>query len=620
MNIVIKNAAININGEYLLENINMDINDNSKIGIVGPNGTGKSTLLKSILEPSMFVNGLGEEKFSISNTDKFKIGVIEQVQVNLENTLLDTLNEPFKNLIKIENDLAKLLNNFTAENSEKYSQLSNTYKLLGGYNYKKNIELMIKKFGFSDDDKLKQVKYFSGGEQVKIALMKLLLSEPDLLILDEPTNNLDIDTVEWLEDYLSHYNKAIIVVSHDRMFLNKIVNTIYEISDKKLIKYSGNYDFYEKNRVERYNKQLRDYETQTREVERLTQIYEKFRNKPSKASMALSKLKQAEKINVLDKPASLDKKSIKVNINNYEESSKIVIKMEDLSIGYDKEMFLINTEIKKGEHVAIIGPNGIGKSTLLKTIAGKLQPLSGNISYGLHVSPQYFDQLLTFNSNDFTILEEFKSNNKSMDEEEIRTYLGSFLFQNDDVYKKISVLSGGEKVRLKLAILFSFKPNLLILDEVTNHIDIKTKEYLEEIFSMYEGTLIFVSHDRYFTEKIANRLIVLSKNGVDITEEKYDEYLKKMNEEVAVETKKQEIPKKEKTTKNTYEIKKEINRLENEIAKLEVKISELTNETFNPEVYNDYKKLQEVNDKIEEKKNELKEKNDKWEELFESIQ
>ena len=620
MNIVIKNAAININGEYLLENINMDINDNSKIGIVGPNGTGKSTLLKSILEPSMFVNGLGEEKFSISNTDKFKIGVIEQVQVNLENTLLDTLNEPFKNLIKIENDLTKLLNNFTAENSEKYSQLSNTYKLLGGYNYKKNIELMIKKFGFNDDDKSKQVKYFSGGEQVKIALMKLLLSEPDLLILDEPTNNVDSDTVEWLEDYLSHYNKAIIVVSHDRMFLNKIVNTIYEISDKKLIKYSGNYDFYEKNRVERYNKQLRDYETQTREVERLTQIYEKFRNKPSKASMALSKLKQAEKINVLDKPASLDKKSIKVNINNYEESSKIVIKMEVLSIGYDKEMFLINTEIKKGEHVAIIGPNGIGKSTFLKTIAGKLQPLSGNISYGLHVSPQYFDQLLTFNSNDFTILEEFKSNNKSMDEEEIRTYLGSFLFQNDDVYKKISVLSGGEKVRLKLAILFSFKPNLLILDEVTNHIDIKTKEYLEEIFSMYEGTLIFVSHDRYFTEKIANRLIVLSKNGVDITEEKYDEYLKKMNEEVEVETKKQEIPKKEKSTKNTYEIKKEINRLENEIAKLEVKISELTNETFNPEVYNDYKKLQEVNDKIEEKKNELKEKNDKWEELFESIQ
>lgn len=620
MNIVIKNAAININGEYLLENINMDINDNSKIGIVGPNGTGKSTLLKAILYPSMFVNGLGEEKFSISNTDKFKIGVIEQVQVNLENTLLDTLNEPFKNLIKIENDLAKLLNNFTAENSEKYSQLSNTYKLLGGYNYKKNIELMIKKFGFSDDDKSKQVKYFSGGEQVKIALMKLLLSEPELLILDEPTNNLDIDTVEWLEDYLSHYNKAIIIVSHDRMFLNKIVNTIYEISDKKLIKYSGNYDFYEKNRVERYNKQLRDYEAQTKEVERLTQIYEKFRNKPSKASMALSKLKQAEKINVLDKPASLDKKSIKVNINNYEESSKIVIKMEDLSIGYDKEMFLINTEIKKGEHVAIIGPNGIGKSTLLKTIAGKLQPLSGNISYGLHVSPQYFDQLLTFNSNDFTILDEFKSNNKSMDEEEIRTYLGSFLFQNDDVYKKISVLSGGEKVRLKLAILFSFKPNLLILDEVTNHIDIKTKEYLEEIFSMYEGTLIFVSHDRYFTGKIANRLIVLSKNGVDITEEKYDEYLKKINEEIAVETKKQEIPKKEKSTKNTYEIKKEINRLENEIAKLEVKITELTNETFNPEVYNDYKKLQEVNNKIEAKKNELKEKNDKWEELFESIQ
>lgn len=620
MNIVIKNAAININGEYLLENINMDINDNSKIGIVGPNGTGKSTLLKAILDPSMFVNGLGEEKFSISNTDKFKIGVIEQVQVNLENTLLDTLNEPFKHLIKIENDLAKLLNNFTAENSEKYSQLSNTYKLLGGYNYKKNVELMIKKFGFSDEDKPKQVKYFSGGEQVKIALMKLLLSEPDLLILDEPTNNLDIDTVEWLEDYLSHYNKAIIIVSHDRMFLNKIVNTIYEISDKKLIKYSGNYDFYEKNRVERYNKQLRDYEAQTKEVERLTQIYEKFRNKPSKASMALSKLKQAEKINVLDKPASLDKKSIKVNINNYEESSKIVIKMEDLSIGYDKEMFLINTEIKKGEHLAIIGPNGIGKSTLLKTIAGKLQPLSGNISYGLHVSPQYFDQLLTFNSNDFTILDEFKSNNKSMAEEEIRTYLGSFLFQNDDVYKKISVLSGGEKVRLKLAILFSFKPNLLILDEVTNHIDIKTKEYLEEIFSIYEGTLIFVSHDRYFTEKIANRLIVLSKKGVDITEEKYDEYLKKINEEVAVETKKQEIPKKEKSTKNTYEIKKEINRLENEIAKLEVKISELTNETFNPEVYNDYKKLKEVNDKIEAKKNELKEKNDKWEELFESIQ
>ena len=626
MKLSIRNAGVTLNGNTILESINFDIKDGEHVAIVGRNGTGKTTFLKALINPDLFEEGIDEEKFTITRIGTYSLGYLSQVDFEDENrTLLDEIIKPYQYLIDMENRLNSLVIKMNKDNNEKYikeyTDLEHNFKMHNGYGYKKEYEVMISKFGFSESDKLKPIRDFSGGERTKIAFMRLLLQHPDLLLLDEPTNHLDINTIVWLEDYLKTYSGALILVSHDRMFLNNIVTKVYEIEYGKMYEYSGNYDYYEKEKEVRYNRLVKDYEFQQKEIKRLRAIYERFRFKPKKAGLAMSRLHQLEKMDILEKPNEEDRRVFKTNLSEIDLSSKKVIRLKDLAIGYDdKVLATISLDIKRGDKIGVIGANGIGKSTLLKTINGIIEPVSGSLEYGIHVKPGYFDQTLAMIDNDNTVLKEFREYLPDLTEPECRRALGSFLFKGDDVHKTIDVLSGGEKVRLTLCKIFYNKPNLLILDEPTNHMDILGKEHLENILSEYEGTIIFVSHDRYFVRKIAKSLLVFDNNGVTYYPYGYDQYVEENKKNVLVPEVKEKKKKKQEEVEpekvNLKDLKKELNKVENEIIKIEVKINELNNELFKEEVYNDYNKSSALNDKINKYKVELEELNKKWEELI----
>ena len=626
MKLSIRNAGVTLNGNTILESINFDIKDGEHVAIVGRNGTGKTTFLKALINPDLFEEGIDEEKFTITKIGTYSLGYLSQVDFEDENrTLLDEIIKPYQYLIDMENRLNSLVIKMNKDNNEKYikeyTDLEHNFKMHNGYGYKKEYEVMINKFGFSESDKAKPIRDFSGGERTKIAFMRLLLQHPDLLLLDEPTNHLDINTIVWLEDYLKTYSGALILVSHDRMFLNNIVTKVYEIEYGKMYEYSGNYDYYEKEKEVRYNRLVKDYEFQQKEIKRLRAIYERFRFKPKKAGLAMSRLHQLEKMDILEKPNEEDTRVFRTNLSEIDLSSKKVIRLKDLAIGYDdKVLATISLDIKRGDKIGVIGANGIGKSTLLKTINGIIEPVSGSLEYGIHVKPGYFDQTLAMIDNDNTVLKEFREYLPDLTEPECRRALGSFLFKGDDVHKTIDVLSGGEKVRLTLCKIFYNKPNLLILDEPTNHMDILGKEHLENILSEYEGTIIFVSHDRYFVRKIAKSLLVFDNNGVTYYPYGYDQYVEENKKNVLVpEVKEKKKKKQEEVVEekvNLKDLKKELNKVENEIIKIEVKINELNNELFKEEVYNDYSKSNALNDKINKYKLELEELNKKWEELI----
>ncbi len=622
MNIKIRNGAVTIGANTILEEVNLDINDKDKIAIVGRNGAGKTTLLKALITPTMFESGVGEEKFSITTLGKFKIGYLEQITFKDEEVILiDEVRKSFSHLIEME----KRINNLTANDLQdlnainEYTELMENYKLLGGYSYKKEYEKLLNTFGFKEEDKTKKIRDFSGGEKTKIAFIKLLLSKPDLLILDEPTNHLDIATIENLESYLKDYPGTLIIVSHDRLFLDNIVNIVYEIDYGRVYKYKGNYSYYEKEKNIRYEKTLKDYEYQQKEIKRLRNIYERFRSKPTKASMALSKLKQIERMDLIEKPREEDLRTFKTNLDNLVKTSEIVMSLKDLSIGYDKSLATINLEIRRGHALGIIGENGTGKSTLLKTLSKIIPPYAGEVCYGHNLQIGYFDQNLAMQDNTHTVLEEFREYVPNLNYEETRRALGSFLFKDDDINKKVNVLSGGEKVRLQLCKILYNKPNVLILDEPTNHMDIVSKEHLESILKSYPGTLIFVSHDRYFVRKIATELLVFANNEVTYYPYGYQEYEEKKAKEIIEDN--HEVKVKE-TKVNSNELRnreKELSKLEKSIAKKEQEIKELKNSLFNEDVYSDYQKVKEINDLIKAKEDELVLLNNSWEELMKKV-
>lgn len=628
MNIKITNASITLGANTILEEINLEIKQRDKIAIVGRNGAGKTTLLRALIDNEMFDYGIGEEKFSVKKLGNPKIGYLRQMDFDDEElTLLEELQKPFKELIEMESRLEEYVSKMNENNSpeviQKYSDLQERYKLLGGYSYKKEYEIMLNKFGFDSFDKEKNLKNFSGGQKTKIAFIKLLLSKPDLLLLDEPTNHLDIKTIMWLEDYLCDYPSAIVIVSHDRMFINKIANIIYDIDYGRTIRYVGDYTAYEKMKSLNYLKQLKDYEYQQKEIKRLQAIYERFRFKPSKASMALSKLRQIEKMDILEKPNKIDTRTFKTNLDSIIPSVKNVLKMTDLEIGYDDVLAKINLNIMRGKKIGVIGENGIGKSTLLKTIQGLLEPLGGSLEYGLHVNPGYFDQTLSFKDIKASIIDDFRESLPELTNEEARSALGSFLFKGEDVFKTIANLSGGEKVRLQLCKILYHKPNFLILDEPTNHMDIIGKEHLEEILSAYTGTIIFVSHDRYFINKIANELLVFEKNEVKHYPYGYQEYLEnsanidsKIN---SYKPQKEVLKKHEVAEINVYNLKKDLNKIENAIIKKEVEIKKCNEELFKEEVYTDCKKSKHMKARLDALSDELKDLNNTWEELADLI-
>lgn len=593
MYLKITNGSIEINNKVILEDINFLIKNNEKVGLVGRNGSGKTTLLKGITGQIPFTNGY--DKLHIEK-DKFKIGYVSQENLTDPDTLLiDYIRSSYREIINIEKNLESLekemSNSYKEETLIKYNELLESYDFLGGYTYKKEYITALNKFGFNTDVYNKKISEFSGGELTKLSLLKLLLSRPDLLILDEPTNHLDITAIEWLENYLKEYKNNIILVSHDRMFLDSICNIIYLIEYGTTKKYVGNYTSYIKQREEEYIKALKDYNRQKKEIKRLEELVDRFRYKPTKAKMAMSKLKQIEKMVKIEKPETFDKKTFKINFNPTTTSYKDVLKLKNLSVGYTKELFNIDLNLEREDKLGIIGDNGIGKSTLIKTITGVIPPIKGKVILGQNVKYAYFSQQLENLNKENTIYDEIKNTFNEMTPLEVRTLLGNFNFKGDDVFKQIKDLSGGEKVRVSLCKILNSKPNLLILDEPTNHLDLINKETIESLLNDYKGTLIIVSHDRYLINKVCTKLLVIEKNKTTLYNYGYKEYLEKRVVSDSPKVNKEEKPKKEKKNIDKANGKKII---EKEINDLEKKVNLLNNELLKSEVYMDQLKSKDI--------------------------
>ena len=612
------NGAVRYQQNTVLEEINFEIKDKDKIAIVGRNGCGKTTLLKSLINNELLETGLANEDLKIIKIGNPTIGYQQQNTFsNLNITLIDEILKNYKQLINMEKKIKYLEEQLKTDDAikfiDEYTTMLEKYKLNGGYEYKKEYELALLKFGFSNEDKYKKLEEFSGGQRTKLAFLKLLLSKPDILLLDEPTNHLDITTVEWLEDYLKNYPKAVVIVSHDRMFLDNIVNKVYEIEYGMLTKYKGNYSSFEKQKKANYEKQLKDYEYQQKEIKRLKSIADRFRYKPSKASMAMSKLRKIEQMDIIDKPQKFDSKTFKTELK-IEKSSDIVLSVKDLEFGFDGNCLgKTNFELHKGQKLAIIGANGKGKSTLLKTIMELIPKISGSFKYGYNVKKEYFDQQLEFINEENTVYEEYEQSFPDCNTLQIRKILGTFQFTNDDIYKQIKQLSAGEKVRLRLCKIFKHNPNLLILDEPTNHLDIIGKESLENILTLYEGAILFVSHDRYFVNKIADSLLIFEDDNIKFFNGNYKDYMDYKNNEIKTEVKvKTNVKTKGDVTRNI----KAINRkLEKEIENLEKSISIVNNKMLQEEFYSDYKKMNELQKELENLNASLEEKYLEWEEI-----
>ena len=636
MNYKIQNGAISFGDNTLLEEINFEVNDTDKIAIVGRNGCGKTTFLKALIDNDMFEEGIGENKFQIIRQNNLSIGYLRQIQFSDEDiTMEEEIRSVYKEIIELEEKL-KTIQKQMEENTDNkqaellasmYTKTLERFESLDGYTYKKEYETAILKFGFSREDMQKKIKDFSGGQKTKIALIRLILSKPDLLILDEPTNHLDVTTIEWLEKYLARYNKALIIVSHDRMFLDKIVNKVYEIEYAAFTLYNGNYSSYEIQKRERYEKQLKDYEYQQREIKRLRQIADRFRYKPTKAKMALSKLKQIEQMTIVEQPNKYDTRSFSKNFKIKEASGRLVLKTEELSFGYTTSLGKTSFEIYRGDTLGIIGANGKGKSTLLKTLMEMIPKLGGSFSFGFNVDKEYFDQQMTFKDENATVIEDFERDFPHMTITDTRSALASFMFYADDVEKQVKDLSGGQKVRLELCKILRKGPNTLLLDEPTNHMDIIGKETLERLLMAYEGTTIVVSHDRYFINKIANCLLIFEEEGIRFFRGTYSEYLEQREneeekaqeninyntvkkEEIITDTKAQYLENKERN-----KIQTKIKKLEEAIDKNESKIHEIKKEMEKEENVTSYTKLGELQESINklEKDNELK--LEEWEQL-----
>lgn len=531
MHYKITNGSVAFGADVILERIDFEIKSGEKIAVVGRNGCGKTTLLKAIVGEVPLEEGTGETPFSVTRADNPVIGYLKQIDFEDETrTLKEEIYTVFAPIFRTEERMEILRERLETQHDDKtlksYSFACDEFERLGGYTYKKEYAVMVKSFGFSAADEEKKLAEFSGGQRTKISFIKLLLSKPDLLLLDEPTNHLDLSTVKWLEDYLKNYKSAIVVVSHDRMFINRVVNKVYEIEYGETRLYKGNYSDFERQKRINYEKQKKDHELQRAEIERLGRLIERFRYKATKAKMVQSKIKLLDRMKIIDAPDRYDLKTFHAEFQPVTETGKEVLKTVALAVGYESAhpLATIDLSLFKGDRLGVIGDNGIGKSTFLKTIDGILPPISGNFTFGANVQIGYFNQEMAHVKGEETVFENFHNAFPKMNDNAVRTALGAFNFSGEEVYKKISELSGGERVRLALCRIFRNRPNVLILDEPTNHMDIVGKETLENMLAEYAGTLIFVSHDRYFVEKLATKLLVFKGGAGEKTRAEFFPY------------------------------------------------------------------------------------------------
>ena len=631
LNNVTKNFVVN----EIFSNVKMEINDKDRVAIVGRNGAGKSTLLKIISGELSFDSG---ERTISKNTT---IGYLSQEFIVREDlSIYEEMITCFDEIISLEANLEKLSYELTPENIEndpglldRFDRLQNEVLTHKDYHYKSKIESVLYGLDFTKDVFDKKISTFSGGEKTRLSMAKLLLSEPDLLILDEPTNHLDMENVAWLENYLSSYNGAIVIVSHDRYFLDKVVNVVYNLEFGKLKKYVGNYSKFLKQYEEDYEKQLKEFTSQQKDIKRLEEFVQKNIARASTSKMAKSRQKVLDKMELIDNPKK-DDKAANIEFNIKEQSGRDVLIIENLKVGYDGKQVgnAYNFSVYKGDRIAIVGRNGIGKSTLIKTIAKKQNAIGGSVHYGSKVSLGYYDQKQAEFESSKTILNELWDEYPLMKEAEVRTVLGRFLFRGDSVLKIVRDLSGGEKARLQLAKLMLEKNNLLVLDEPTNHLDITSKQVLEDALENYEGTIVFVSHDRYFINKIANKVLDITGDDYSIYLGNYDYYLEKREQElIAKKLKEEETDEVQEKVANDYalgkEEKKRIRKLERtreelleKIESLEEKVSLVNNELTKEEVYTDAIKVQEYNEELRSLNQEIEDLNNTWLEIEEELE
>lgn len=621
----IRHAIVEYGADRILDDINFEIHDKEKIAIVGRNGCGKTTLLKLIAGDLHMANLDSDETCGIFMAGRQEIGFLRQISftdgdITVEEEIKKVFSEIFSCEARMKEIEEALHHAQDAKLLSEYDFLQKKMEAMEGYHWRRNMEIMFQQFGFPLEDLQRPIGSFSGGQQTKIAFIKLLLSKPDIMLLDEPTNHLDLPTIEWLEGYLKKYDKSVVIVSHDRLFLDRIIDVTYEIEYHHIKRYNGNYSAFMRQKEENLEKQEKDYEEQQKEIKRLTEWIEKWKNTPTKVAAARSKQMAIEHMVLIEKPRHFDTKTFKANFTPRIESYSNVITAKDLSIGYDNILSTLSFRLMKGERLAIIGENGKGKSTLLKTLVGLLPPLGGEFTFGQNVEWGYFDQqkaVVNDADPEQSVLDNFWECYPDMLREQVRSALGSFLFSGEEVEKKMGQLSGGEKVRLALCKMFQTKPNLLILDEPTNHMDMAGKEALEKMLVNYGGTVLFVSHDRYFIQQIATGILEFGKDEIKQYAMDYSSYQEKRAaadaQEAALEAARKQAAKTAPTLEDVFDkktyynpgkirsrLEKQLEKYNRQLEESEQKCQELQLQLVDPALSTDFEKLMDIQKQLDE--------------------
>ena len=586
-------------GTMLFDKVSLDVNSGEKIALIGRNGTGKSTLIKLILGELLPDSGDLFINRSVS------IGYLSQDVIdNLQSSLIDEMKSVYSKVIDLENQIKLILDQMKTDHSDallkRYALTEDEYSRLGGYDYLTTIDMILSRFGFQKSEYDRIIDTFSGGEKTRVAFAKLLLKKPDLLILDEPTNHMDIDIIEWLEDYLRRYPGAVLCVTHDKYFINRVAEKIYEIDQQTTSVYYGNYDQYESEKVKRYEVLLKQYQRQSKEIAHLQSFVDRFRYKATKAKSAQDRIKKINRIQRIDKPTN-NQSHVRFQFKSKRPTDAVIIRLEDVSIGYDKPLQApLSFEMRGYEKVGIIGPNGIGKTTLIKTIMGTLEPLDGRISFVKELKIGYFDQNLSSLDDSLSVINTVHNRYPQKTLGEVRKLLALFLFVEEDVFKSVSVLSGGERVRLTLLMMMLEEPELLILDEPTNHLDIDTKNIVEDVFDQFEGPILFISHDRYFINKVATTIMDFHQGDIQVFSGNYDEYKSSLVQAPLNKPSKQQVVKQKRPGNELQSIEKTMEKLHKEQETLK---EELFLETvyMNPTLFSQKElRIQEIDEELTE--------------------